>query len=171
MSTDTDRRIERLERDLRCLREQTAVRIGPVASSVAVGIYIIGGQSLGTFNTITTYGIVKFSGVLSGITTQTYDPGTVNSTNGVETGGPSPAITAWPNGLGYGTMFNGSTYERVMVVNDNQGTMATALIGGASDDTTYAVTTNRMCRMQSSRIVSVSLADGTSISAYSPDLG
>lgn len=166
---DLVRRIDSLERDLEWLTQQVPIRIG-ISDSGIKPIIVIGGQSLGTFNTITTYGITKFSGTLSGITTQTYDPGTVNSSTGAETGGPSPAITAWPSGLGYGTMWNGSTYERVMIVNDSRGTMATALIGGASDDTTYAPT-YRQVRVLSSRLVSVTLADSTTISAYSPDLG
>ncbi len=145
------------------------MRLG-ISSTAPQLVIIIGGNSLGVFNGITTYGISKFAGTLSGVTTQTYDPGTVNSATGVETGAVSPAITAWPAGLGYGTLWDGDAYSRVIVCNDSRGTMASALIGGASDDTTYAPT-YRQVRMLSSRIVPVTKADGTIVSAYSPDLG
>ncbi len=162
---DINQLAERLQR----LEDLVPLRIGGTPPG-PVAMFVIGGQSLGTFNSITTYGIQFYSGTLSAITTQTYDPGTVNATTGVETGAPSPAISAWPLGLGFGTMWNGSTYERVVICNDARGTMATALIGGANDDTTYAPT-YRQGRMLSQRTVSVTKADGTSISAYSPDLG
>ncbi len=166
---DMSRRIDRLETELDRLRNLVPVRLG-ISSTAPVVIVVIGGASLGTFNSITTYGIAKFNGTLSGVTTQTYDPGTVNSATGAETGAPSPAITAWPSGLGYGTMWDGDTYSRVIVCNDSRGTMAVAMIGGASDDTTYAPTT-RQSRILAQRIISVTKADGSIVSAYSPDLG
>ncbi len=166
---DLIRRVDQLETEIARLRDLIPVRLNP-SSTAPVVIIVIGGASLGTFNSITTYGIAKFSGTLSAVTTQTYDPGTVNSATGAETGGPSPAITAWPSGLGYGTLWDGDTYSRVIVCNDSRGTMAVAMLGGASDDTTYAPT-YRQSRILSQRIVSVTKADGTSISAYSPDLG
>lgn len=167
---DMSRRLDQLERQLASLRQQTPVRIGPTTATTINPIIIIGGQSLGNLGGITTYGITRYSGILSGITTQTYDPGTVNATTGAETGGPSPAITAWPDGLGYGTLWNGTTFERVIVVNDDNGPLSTALIGGASDDATYAPS-YRQCRTLSTRTASVTLADLTTITAYIPDLG
>ncbi len=165
---DLVRRVGQLETELERLRNLVPVRLG-ISSTAPQLIIIIGGNSLGTFNSITTYGITKFSGTLSAITTQTYDPGTVNTSTGVETVAPTPAITAWPNGIGYGTLWDGDQYTRVMVCNDSRGTMASALIGGASDDTTYAPTF-RQVRMLSQRQVPVTLADGTSITCYSPDI-
>ncbi len=166
---DLIRRLDRLETDLDRLRNQVPVRLGISQSSPQL-IIVIGGQTLGTSGSITTYGIAKFSGTLSGITTQTYSPGTVNTSTGAETVAPSPAITAWPSGIGYGTLWDGNEYTRVLVCNDSRGTMATALIGGASDDTTYAPT-YRQVRMLSQRQVTVSLADGSTVLCYSPDIG
>ncbi len=166
---DLIRRVSTLETELERLRNLVPVRLG-ISSTAPQLIIIIGGNTLGTFNGITTYGIAKFSGTLASVTTQTYDPGTVNASTGAETGGPSPAITAWPSGLGYGTLWDGDTYSRVIVCNDSRGAMATALIGGASDDTTYAPT-YRQVRMLSQRIVGVTKADSSVVSAYSPDLG
>ncbi len=134
-------------------------------------IYPIGGQTLGTSGAITSYGIKKFSGNLSGITTQTYDPGTCNPTTGAETAGPSPARTAWPDGLGFGDLWNGTAFVRVIIVNDSQGCMAGALSGGASDDTTYLPTGTSPTRMLSKAIVSVTKADASIVLAYVPLLG
>ncbi len=58
----------------------------------------------------------------------------------------------------------------MIVCNDSRGTMATALIGGASDDTTYAPT-YRQVRMLSSRFVKVTKADASIVMAFSPDIG
>ncbi len=148
----------------------TRYGVARFGASRPVLIMPIGGNSLGVFNGITTYGITKVVGTLSGVTTQTYSPGTVNTSTGAETVAPSPAVTAWPGGLGYGTRWNGTIYDRVLICNDSRGSMATALIGGASDDTTY-VPSYRQVRMLSQRVVSVSKLDGTLVYAYSPDLG
>lgn len=166
---DLQRRISELELNLRRLEHRVPVRLG-LPPGPPRAIIIIGGQTLGTFNSITTYGIKKYSGTLASITTQTYDPGTVNATTGAQTGAPSPAITAWPDGIGFGTMFDGEEYSRVIVCNDSRGTMQTALIGGASDDTTYAPS-ERQVTILSARTISVTLADASIIEAWSPDLG
>lgn len=166
---DMQRRISNLELELARLQHRVPVRLGPPPGPPQ-SIIIIGGQSLGTFNGITTYGIKLYVGTLASITTQTYDPGTVSATTGAQTGAPSPAITAWPLGIGYGTSWDGVEYSRVIVVNDSRGSMQTALIGGASDDTTYAPS-YRQVTVLSSRTVSVTLADATTIEAYSVDLG
>ncbi len=158
-----------LQRELATLRAQVPVRIG-ITTSGPVPITIIGGQTIGTFGGITTYGIKRFAGTLAAITTQTYDPGTVDTATGEQTGAPSPAITAWPLGIGFGTLFNSMVYSRVIVVNDNRGTMATLLIGGASDDTTY-VPSFRQVTVLCQRQVGVTKADGTSVRAYAVDLG
>lgn len=162
---DLQSRIDSIERWIKNIPSRFAG-----GGSSPVLIIVIGGQVLGTFNAITTYGITKFSGTLSGITTQTYDPGTVNATTGAETGAPSPAIGSWPAGIGYGTRWNGNGFDRVIICNDSRGMMATALIGGASDDTTYAPSF-RQVRMLSQRLVAVTKADATTVSAYSPDIG
>lgn len=168
-AAETQRRIDKLESDLIQLRQQVPLRIGPIAIN-ASPIIIIGGQSAGTYGGITAYIINRYtSGILDGITTQTYDPGTVNATTGAQTGAPSPAITAWPSGLGYGTRWTGSEYERVIVVNDTRCPIPTALIGGASDDTTYAPSTRQMTVL-SSRRGTVRLADDSTISVWIPDL-
>lgn len=161
-------KLETLQTEFERLRNRVPVRIGD--QMVPQMIIIIGGNSLGLFNGITTYGIRKFNGTLSSVTTASYNAGTVNPSTGAETGGPTPAITAWPSGLGYGTRYNGLGYDRVFVVNDSRGTMATALIGGASDDTTYAPS-YRQVRMLSQRQIIVTKADGSSLLAYSPDIG
>lgn len=166
---DIQRRISSLETELARLQHRVPVRLGQAPGGPQT-IIIIGGQTLATFNGITTYGIKRFAGTLSGITTQTYDPGTVSATTGAQTGAPSPAITAWPNGIGFGTMWDGAEYTRVIVCNDQRGGAATAMIGGASDDTTYAPT-YRQTRMLSQQILEVSLADASIVLAYVPDIG
>ncbi len=171
MDINLQHELREMRRQVYQLNRESAQRpIFPYVPTTPLPITIIGGQQLANFGGIITYGIKLFVGTLSAITTQTYDPGTVNAVTGAQTGAPSPAITAWPDGLGYGNVWNGSLFYRVMVVNDGRGTMATALTGGANDDTTYAPTF-RQVKMISSRIVAVTLADGTSIQAYSPDLG
>ncbi len=135
-----------------------------------IGIIIIGGQSMGTSNGITYYGIEKFAGILESIAVSAYDPGTVDPDTGAETAAPTPGLTAWPSGLGYGTVFANGVYTRVRVVNDSRGGCANALIGGASDDTTYAPSV-RQTTILSSRLVAVTLSDGSSITAWSPDIG
>ncbi len=160
------------EAEHRILREER--RILPSRSGALmrpVGIYPIGGQTLGTSGAITSYGIKKYAGILAGITTQTYDPGTCNPVTGVETGAPSPARTAWPDGLGFGDMWDGVAFSRVIIVNDSRGCMAGALAGGASDDTTYLPTSSRPGRMVSQEIAYVTKADGSLEPAYVPLLG
>ncbi len=160
---------DRLKRELVAMRGQTPIRLQPTPLQPQA-IIIIGGQTMGTFNSITYYGIEKFAGTLSGITTQTYDPGTCNSATGAETGAPSPAITAWPSGIGFGLRWDGKIYRRVIVVNDSRGGCANALLGGANDDTTY-VPSVRTTTILSSKQVSVTKADASIVSGWSPDLG
>lgn len=150
------------------LRSRVPVRIGDVQTPKA--IVIIGGQSFGTFNSIESFGIMKYTpGTLSGIPNGTYDPGTVNSTTGVETGAPTPGKSAWPVGLGYGTLWTGFSYLRVIVCNDQRGIAAASLIGGADDDTTYAPSW-RTETILSQRTLTVSKVDLSLVYAYSPDL-
>lgn len=168
MNPEIARQLQRMQDELARLRALTPVVIGS-ASTVLSPITIIGGQSLGTYNAITSYGIGRYSsGILPAVTTQTYDPGTVHPTSGAQTGAPSPAINAWPTALGYGNRWTGVQYERVIVVNDSRCPIPTSLIGGASDDTTYAPSTRQMTVM-SSRMGAVSLLDGSTISAWIPD--
>ncbi len=158
-----------LQRHLAELRAQTPIRVGALTLAPQ-GIIIIAGQSMGTNNGVTTYGIEKFAGTLSSISVVAYDPGTVNATTGAETAGPTPALTAWPSGLGYGTARFRGGYKRVIVVNDSRGGCANALVGGDSSDTTYAPSV-RQVTIIASRQLTVTLSDGTSILAWSPDLG
>lgn len=144
------------------------VRIGGgVTESLIIPI---GGQTLVTFNGITAYGVNRYSGTLASITTQTYDPGTVDATSGAETVAPSPAITAWPTGLGYGTRVTAAGYDRVIIVNDDRGALSTIMIGGASDDTTYTPS-SRQSRLLFDRVALVTKADSTTVRAWVPKLG
>ncbi len=161
-------KVLRLERQVQDMRVQLPVRIG--VNRPPMSIIIIGGQTMGTSNGITYYGIEKFAGTLSSVASASYDPGTVNSTTGAQTAGPTPAITAWPSGLGFGTACINGSYKRVMVVNDSRGGCANALVGGADDDTTY-VPSLRQTTILSTRLLTVTISGGTTISAYSPDLG
>jgi hypothetical protein len=145
------------------------VRFGGAAAAVS-SVYIVGGQSLGTYNLVTTYGIVKQTGILSGITTQVYDPGECDPITGAEFLAPSPAITAWPAGLGYGTKFGAAGYQRVMVVNDGRAGTATLLVGSATDNPTR-IPSAQEGMIYSTRTGPVTLADGTSITAVIPDFG
>jgi hypothetical protein len=137
---------------------------------VVSSVYIVGGQNLSTYNLITTYGIIKQPGLLSGITTQVYDPGECDPITGAETVAPTPAIGSWPAGLGYGTRIGSDGYSRVMVVNDVRAGTATLLVGSATDNPT-AIPSAQEGRIYSTRTGPVTLADGTSITAVIPDFG
>lgn len=144
------------------------VRFG--GASVDYSTYIVGGQTLSTYNGVTTYGITKHIGILSGITTQVYSPGECNPTTGAEAVAPSPAITAWPAGLGYGTLIGASGYSRAIVVNDDRAGTATLLVGSSTANPTFAPSIMEG-RIYSTRTGPVTLADGTSITAVIPDFG
>ncbi len=159
-------KIQALQTEMARLQRLVPVRIGDQQSPQT--IIIIGGQSFGALGGITTYGILKHNGILSGIPNGTYDPGTVNPTTGAETVAPTPAIDAWPDGIGPGTRWTGSAYKRVIVCNDSRGTAQKALIGGASDDTTYAPS-DRQETIFSQRVITVAKVDLTVVSCYSPD--
>lgn len=168
-NADVIRRLSMVESELTRLRQQVPVRIGGEGLPISP-IIIIGGQTaFSDSGGVTAYMIAKLFSVLDGITTQTYDPGTVNASTGAQTGAPSPGITAWPSGLGFGTRWTGMEYERVIVVNDSRCPIPSVLVGGASDDTTYAPST-RQRTILSSRQGTVRLADNSTISVWIPDL-
>jgi hypothetical protein len=169
MATQMELELIRLRTQVERLSARVPVR-STAPPTAPVAAYIIGGQSLGLYNAITTYGITKYIGTLGSITTQTYSPGTVNATTGAETAGPSPAITAWPSGLGYGTTFGAAGYGRVIVVNDSRAGTATLLIGSSTANPTF-VPSAMEGMVYSTRYGAVTLADGTTITALIPDFG
>jgi hypothetical protein len=134
------------------------------------GLIIIGGQSLGTVNGVTAYGIEKFAGTLTGIPDLSYHPGEVDPETGAETTGPTPGITAWTSGLGYATAWDEDGFWRVIVCNDSRGGCANLLKGGESDDTTY-VSSGRQVTVMSSREIATLLASGNYLDCWSPDVG
>lgn len=145
------------------------VRFGGAATTTTA-VYILGGQSLGTYNTITSYGILKLSTTLSGITTQVYSPGECNPTTGAETVAPSPAITLWPTGLGFGVALGANGYERVIVINDGRSGPATLLVGTSTSNPTR-IPSPLEGLIYSTRTGTVSLLDGSTITGVIPDFG
>lgn len=145
------------------------VRFGG-ASVAVVPIYIIGGNSLGTYGAVTSYGITKQNVILSGITTQVYSPGECNPTTGAETVAPSPAITLWPSGIGFGTALTAAGYVRVIVINDLRSGPATLLVGSSTSNPTRAPSPLEGM-VYATRMGTVSLLDDSTISGYIPDFG
>lgn len=127
-------------------------------------IDIIGGQLLTSSGGVNFYG-VKYLNYSISSSASALNPGACNSSTGVQTASPSPSISAWPDGLGYGNMWDGSSWSRVIIVNDVSSPTGFPVLGYQSDEMGIEPT-DKHYRVYSTKTRQIALPDSSTVTAY-----